>query len=63
VVGADRQHIAHPALADAPAQLTAAVHLVSGHEGGADPQGLRVVQQVAGQLGLGSERHLLRDPG
>ena len=38
VVRADRQHIAHPALADAPAQLTAAVHLVSCHEGGADPR-------------------------
>jgi hypothetical protein len=63
VVRADRQHIAHPALADAPAQLTATVHLVSRHERGADPQGLRVVQQAGGQLGLGSERHLLRDPG
>jgi len=49
VVGADGQHVAHPALADAAAQLTAAVHLIAGDEGGADPQGLRAVQQGAGR--------------
>jgi hypothetical protein len=63
MVGADRHHIAHPALADAAAQLAAAIHLIAGHEGGADPQGLRAVQQGAGQLRLGGERHLLRHPG
>ena len=30
MVGADRHHIAHPALADAAAQLTAAVHFIAG---------------------------------
>ena len=45
------------------AQLTAAVHLIAGHEGGADPQGVRAVQQGAGQLRLGGEHHLLRDAG
>jgi len=63
VVGADRQHIAHPALTDAAAQLAAAVHFIAGHEGGADPQGLRAIQQGAGQLRLGGEHHLLRDAG
>ena len=63
VVGADRQHIAHPALADAAAQLTAAVDFIAGHEGGADPQRVRAVQQVAGQLRLGGEHHLLRHAG
>ena len=63
VVGADRHHIAHPALADAAAQLTAAVHFIAGHEGGADPQRVRAVQQGAGQLRLGGEHHLLRDAG
>jgi hypothetical protein len=63
VVRADRQHIAHPALADAPAQLAAAVDLVAGHERGADPQGVRAVQQDIGQLRLGGEQHLLRDAG
>jgi len=46
VVGADRQHIAHPALADAPAQLTPAVDLIAGHERGTDPQGLRALQET-----------------
>jgi site-specific DNA recombinase len=63
VVGADRQHITHPALADAAAQLTAAVYFIAGHEGGADPQAVRAVQQGAGQLRLGGEHHLLRDAG
>jgi hypothetical protein len=63
VVGADRHHIAHPALPDAAAQLTAAIHFITGHERGADPQGLRMVQQGAGQLRLGGEQHLLRDAG
>ena len=39
VIGPDRQHVAHLALADAPAQLAAAVDFIAGHEGGADPQG------------------------
>ncbi len=63
VVGADRQHIAHLALADAPAQLAAAVHFIAGHEGGPDPGRLHAVQQGAGQLRLGGEHHLLRDAG
>jgi site-specific DNA recombinase len=60
VAGADRHHVAHLALADATAQLAAAVHLIAGHEGGADPQGVRAVQQAARQLRLGGEQHLLR---
>jgi hypothetical protein len=63
VVGADRHHIAHRALADAAAQLAAAVHFIAGHEGSADPQRLRAAQQAAAQLRLGGEHHLLRDAG
>jgi hypothetical protein len=63
VVGAGRHHIAHPALADAAAQLAAAVHFIAGHEGGADPQGLRAVQQGASKLRLAGERHLFGDAG
>ena len=54
---------AHPALADAAAQLTAAVHFIAGHEGGADPRSVRAVQQGGRQLRLGGEHHLLRDAG
>jgi hypothetical protein len=43
VVGTDRQHIAHAALPDAPAQLAAALHFIADHEGSADPQGVRAV--------------------
>ena len=63
MIGADRQHIAHFALVDAPAQLTAAVDFIAGYEGGADPQAVRAVQQGIGQLRLGGEHHLLRDAG
>jgi hypothetical protein len=63
VVGADRHHVAHSALPDAAAQLAASVHFVAGHEGGADPQGLRPGQQSISQLRLGGEQYLLRDPG
>ena len=63
MVGADRHHIAHPALADAAAQLTSAVDFIACHEAGADVQGLRAVQQGAGQLRLGGEHHLLRHAG
>jgi site-specific DNA recombinase len=63
VVGADRHHIAHLALADAAAQLPAAVHLIAGHERGADPGRAGVIQQGAGQLRLGGEHHLVRDVG
>jgi hypothetical protein len=63
VVGADRHHIAHPALADAAAQLPTAVHLIAGHEGGADPGRVRAFQQAAGQLRLGGEHHLLQHAG
>ena len=63
VVGADRHHIAHPALADAAAQLAAAVHFIAGHERGTDPVRVRAFDQAAGQLRLGGEHHLLRDAG
>ena len=63
MVGADRHHVAHLALADAAAQLAASVHFIAGHEGGADPQAVRAVQQGTGQLWLGGEHHLLRDAG
>jgi len=63
MVGADRQHIAHAELADAAAQLAAAIHFVSGREGGTDPGRVRAFQQLTGQLRLGGERHLLRDAG
>jgi hypothetical protein len=56
-------HIAHPALADAAAQLTAAVRLIACDEGGADPQPVRAFDQAAGQLGLAGEHRLLRDAG
>ena len=45
------------------AQLTAAVYLVSGHEGGADPQRLRMFQEGGSQLRLGGEQYLLRHAG
>jgi hypothetical protein len=63
VVGADCQHIAHLALADAAAQLTAAVDFVAGYEGGADPQRLRMFQEGGSQLRLGGEQYLLRHAG
>ena len=62
-VTAQVRHIARPALADAAAQLTAAVHFVACHEGGADPSGVRSFDQAAGQLRLGGGHHLLRDAG
>ncbi len=62
-VGADRHHIAHRALADSAAQLTAAVHLIACHEGGADPARVRTSGQAASQLRLAGEHHLLRDAG
>jgi hypothetical protein len=34
-------------LADALARLTAAIHLIACHEGGADPRSVRTVQQAA----------------
>ena len=63
MVGADRHHIAHPPLVDAPAQLTSAVHFIARHEGGADPGSVGVIQQGAGQLRLGREQHFFRDVG
>jgi hypothetical protein len=63
MAGADCHHIADPALPDAAAQLTPAAHFIAGHEGGADPGGVRAVQQSASQLRLGSEHHLLWDAG
>jgi hypothetical protein len=61
VVGADRHHIAHPELADAAAHLAAAVYLIAGHEGGADPARVCAFQQCAGQLRLAGEHHLFGD--
>ena len=52
VVGADRQHVAHPALADAAAQLTAAVDFIAGHEGGADPQACARSSRTPASCGL-----------
>jgi hypothetical protein len=63
VISTDRHHIAHLTLADAPAQLTAAVDFIACHEGGADPKTMGAVQQGIGQLRLGGEHHLLRDAG
>ena len=63
MVGADRQHISRPALADVAAQLAASVHFVGCDEGGADPARVRVFDQAARQLRLGGEQHLLRDAG
>jgi hypothetical protein len=63
VVGADRQHIAHAELADAAAQLPAAIHLIADGEGGADPGRVRAVQQLTGQLRLGGEQHFAGDAG
>jgi NAD(P)-dependent dehydrogenase (short-subunit alcohol dehydrogenase family) len=60
MVGADRHHIAHPALADTPAQLALAIHFIARHGGGADPGIVGVIQQGAGQLRLGGEEYLLR---
>ena len=45
------------------AQLTAAVYFVAGHEGGADPQRLRMFQEGGSQLRLGGEQYLLRHAG
>jgi len=50
MVGADRQHIAHLELADAAAQLPAAIHLITGREGGVEPVGF---QNSATSLDLG----------
>ena len=47
VVGADGQDVAGAALADALAQVTAAVDFVAGDEPGADALVVRVLQQVA----------------
>jgi hypothetical protein len=41
MVGADRHHITHPALADIAAQRAAAIHFISCHEGGPDTQTAR----------------------
>jgi len=57
MVGADRHHIAHPALADAAAQLTAAIYLIACHEGGADPGRVRAVAAAASLRGHRSDLH------
>jgi hypothetical protein len=53
MAGADRHHIAHPASADAAAQLTAAVDLITGGESGADPGRVRAFWQPVGHLRSG----------
>jgi hypothetical protein len=58
VVGADGQHVPHAQGADRPAQVTPAIHFISGHEGGADPALAGTLQQRPGQLGLGRKHHL-----
>ena len=63
MVGADGQHVPHAQGADRPAQVTPAIHFISGHEGGADPALARSLQQRPGQLWLGGEHHLLGHPG
>jgi hypothetical protein len=63
VVGADRQHVAGAALADALAQVKAAVDLVSGDEARADAAVVRLLQQIAGQLRLRREHDLVWDSG
>ena len=63
VIGADRQHVAGAAFADAAAQVKAAVHLVAGDEGGADAAIVGLLQQIAGQLRLRREQDLFGDPG
>src|ERR1700689_3597681 len=63
VVGAHSHHIAHRALADAAAQLTAAVYLIAGREGGAHPVRAGALHQPAGQLRLAGEHPLPGDAG
>jgi hypothetical protein len=45
MIGADGQHVSHARGANRPAQVTPAVDLVSGHEGGTDPALVRAGQQ------------------
>jgi len=63
VVGANCQHVPHAQDADRPAQVTPAIHFVSGHAGGPDPALERALQQRHGQLRLGREHHLPGYPG
>ena len=63
VVRADGQDVAGAALADACAQVKAAVDLVAGDEAGADAAVVGVLQQAAGQLRFRREHDVVRDSG
>ena len=63
VVGADREDVAQAEPADEAPQVTAAVDLVAGHHRGLDPELAGVLDQVPGELRLGGEHDLVRDPG
>ncbi len=62
-MGADRQHVAGTALADAAAQVKAAVDFVAGDEPRADAAVVSVLEQAAGQFRLGGEHDLAGDSG
>ena len=63
VVRADGQDVAGAALADACAQVKAAVDLVAGDEAGADAAIVSVLQQAVGQLRFRREHDVVRDSG
>src|SRR5579859_3069881 len=63
LVRADSHDIARPELADAPAQVEGPVDFIAGDERGADAAVMRLLQQLAGQVGLGREHDLVRYPG
>jgi hypothetical protein len=63
VVRADGHHVAGAALADAHAQVKAAVHLVAGDEPGADAAVMGVLEQAAGQFRLRGEHDVLGHSG
>ena len=63
VVGADGQDVAGAALADALAQLKAAVHFVAGDEPRPDTPVVGVLQQIAGDLRFRGEHDLAGDSG
>jgi hypothetical protein len=63
VIGADGHDVAGATLADALAQVKAAVHLIAGDERGADAEVVSVLQQAVGQLGLGGEHDVVGHSG
>lgn len=62
VVGLDGDHIAVGQVADRRAGFPAAVDLIGGAPGVAAAVGGQAGEHVDGELGLGREHHLLRDP-